>query len=149
MPGVDLRFRTELLAVRAGRQRRDRPASATSRPSKTRKIACTYLVGADGARSMVREAIGAKMNGRYGLSRNYNVVFRSRGLAAAHAHGPAVMYWQVNRDLPSVIGPMDKDDRWFFAPTAVADGMTRADFESTCADRQSDGHRYRLRDPEL
>ena len=71
----------------------------------------------------MRAAIGAKMTGEHGLSRNYNVVFRAPGLAAAHKHGPAVMYWQVNPDVPSVIGPMDSGDIWFFMPTKLPEGV--------------------------
>jgi hypothetical protein len=29
------------------------------------------------------------------------------------------MYWQVNADVPSIIGPMDRGEKWFFMPTAV------------------------------
>jgi len=82
-----------------------------------------YLVGADGSRSGVREAIGARMQGTYGLSRNYNVVFRAPGLAAKHRHGPGIMYWQVNAEVPSVLGPMDRGDKWYFMPTAVAESV--------------------------
>ena len=82
-------------------------------------VRCDYLVGADGARSTVREAIGAKMVGKYGLSRNYNIVFRAPGLAEAHSHGRAIMYWQINAEMPSLIGPMDANDTWFFMPTNV------------------------------
>ena len=126
---VDLRFKTELLSFIQD----DNGVSVRMRDLETGRditVACAYLVGADGARSIVRESIGAKLQGRYGLSRNYNVVFRSRKLAAAHGHVPAIMYWQVNSDLPSLIGPMDKDDRWFFMPTAIPDGMKREDFAS-------------------
>ncbi|MEP6702148.1 MAG: FAD-dependent monooxygenase [Betaproteobacteria bacterium] len=87
-------------------------------------IQADFLVGADGARSAVREGIGAKMEGDYGLSRNYNVVFRAPGLAQAHQLGPAIMYWQVNADVPSLIGPMDRGDKWFFMPTGVPKGVT-------------------------
>ena len=86
-------------------------------------LRCDYLVGADGARSTVRDVIGAKLEGTYGLSRNYNVVFHAPGLAQAHRHGPAIMYWQVNSDVPSIIGPMDRGDKWFFMPTAVPKGV--------------------------
>nr|WP_134726005.1 FAD-dependent monooxygenase [Paracoccus luteus] len=40
-------------------------------------LAADYLVGADGSGSAVREAIGAKMEGTYGLSRNLNIIFRA------------------------------------------------------------------------
>lgn len=83
-----------------------------------------YIVGADGARSTVRDLIGARMEGRYGLSRNYNIIFRAPGLAESHRLGRAIMYWQVNADVPSLIGPMDRDDLWFFMPTAVPQGTT-------------------------
>ena len=83
------------------------------------EIEAQYLAGCDGARSLVREGIGAKLEGTYGLSRNYNFVFRAPGLREAHALGAAIMYWQVNQDMPSIIGPMDKGDLWYFIPTAL------------------------------
>src|SRR5258706_4161359 len=76
---------------------------------------------------MVRELIGARMQGKYGLSRNFNIIFRAPGLAAAHRHGPAIMYWQINPEVPSLIGPMDRGDKWFFAPTRVSEDQKRAD----------------------
>jgi 2-polyprenyl-6-methoxyphenol hydroxylase-like FAD-dependent oxidoreductase len=128
LPGVALRFGCELQgfeqdgqAVRA--RLRDVAGGAES------TVDVDYLVGADGARSSVRDAIGARMQGRHGLSRNLNVVFRAPGLAAAHSHGPAIMYWQVNRDMPGLIGPMDRGDTWFFMPTQLPQGMKPADVD--------------------
>lgn len=119
---VEIRFNSELVAfeqdakgVRS--QVRDVGSGAV------RTIESDFLVGADGARSTVRDAIGAKMEGTYGLSRNYNVVFRAPGLADRHKHGPGIMYWQVNEEVPSLIGPMDRGDKWFFMPTAVSEGL--------------------------
>lgn len=86
-------------------------------------VNAAFVVGADGARSKVRESIGAKLNGKYGLSRNYNVVFHAPGLTQAHKHGRAIMYWQVNAEAPSLIGPMDQGDKWFFMPTGVPEGF--------------------------
>ena len=129
LPCVELRFNCELKAFSQNAegveaQVRDlRDGSALS-------VRTQYLVGADGARSMVREGIGARMQGEYGLSRNYNIVFRAPGLAQAHRHGPAIMYWQVNGDAPSLIGPMDCGDKWFFMPTKVPAGTTAKDLDA-------------------
>lgn len=102
-------------------------------------VESAYVVGADGARSTVRELIGARMEGRYGLSRNYNIVFRAPGLAHAHQLGPAIMYWQVNADVPSLIGPMDRDDLWFFMPTAVPEGTRFSRAEAAGLIRKATG----------
>ena len=122
LSNVELRFNTEFVSATqtgAGVEvtLRDRKRGEDLR------IAARFLVGADGARSAVRELIGAKMEGQYGLSRNYNIVFRAPGLAQAHAHGAGNMYWQVNPVAPSLIGPMDVDDVWFFMPTRLPDGF--------------------------
>ena len=98
-----------------------------------------FIVGADGARSRVREVIGATMAGTYGLSRNYNIIFRAPGLAEAHPHGRAIMYWQVNADSPSLIGPMDRDDIWFFMPTDLAEGQELSDAEAIALIARSTG----------
>lgn len=83
-------------------------------------VRASFLVGADGPRSRVREAMGARMEGVSGLSRNYNVIFRAPGLAEAHPHGPGIMYWLINPDAPGIIGPMDEGDLWFFGPIGLA-----------------------------
>lgn len=121
LPGVVLRFRTELKSF--SQDADGVQALAVDLDSQQElRIEADYLIGADGARSLVRETIGAKLEGTYGLSRHYNVVFRAPGLAQAHKLGPAIMYWQVNGDAPSLIGPMDSGDKWFFMPTSVKEG---------------------------
>jgi 2-polyprenyl-6-methoxyphenol hydroxylase-like FAD-dependent oxidoreductase len=84
-------------------------------------LECKYLIGADGARSTVRSLIGASMSGAT-LGRHCNTIFRAPGISKAHALGPATMYWLVNADAPSVAGPMDKGDTWFFGAT-LPEGM--------------------------
>jgi len=128
LPGVDMRFNTVLKTISQDEQCVQADAVDLA-SGKAYTIHADYLIGADGARSLVREAIGAKLEGSYGLSRNYNVVFRAPGLAEAHQLGPAIMYWQVNGDAPSLIGPMDRGDKWFFMPTSV-----KADYKLDLAD---------------
>ena len=131
LPGVEIRFRCELLGFE---QDGDAVHARLRDLEQQRDIAVNvdYMVGTDGARSLVRDLIGTRMEGQYGLSRNYNIVFRAPGLAQAHRLGPAIMYWQVNRDVPSLIGPMDSGDKWFFMPTQVASGARASDIDATC-----------------
>lgn len=104
-----------------------------------RVVEADYLIGADGARSSVRDQIGAKMIGIYGLSRNYNTIFRAPGLAEAHPHGPAIMYWQINADVPSLIGPMDEGDLWYFMPIGLKPGVSFNPAEAVDAIKRSTG----------
>jgi len=122
LPAVELRFDTRFVSAEQDGERV--VAVLEDGAGARRTVPARFLVGADGARSAVRECIGAVMEGRAAISRNYNVVFRAPGLARAHAHPPAVMYWQVGKDGVSIVGPMDRDDRWFFMPTGIPAGRT-------------------------
>ncbi len=122
LPSVDLRLNLTFLRAEDD----GNGVTSTLRDASGEELAVRsrFLVGADGARSGVREVIGSSMGGDYGLSRNYNVVFRAPGLSERHAHGPGVMYWNVNSDGASLIGPMDKDDVWYFMPTGMKENET-------------------------
>lgn len=138
LPSVEIKFNCEFEDCRQS----DRGVVSQLRDLNTRKISTVesaFVAGADGARSRVREIMGAKLEGAYGLSRNYNIVFRAPGLKDAHSHGPAIMYWQVNADTPSLIGPMDTGDRWFFMPTGVPEGGRLADAEASDLIRRATG----------
>ncbi len=106
LPGVEIRFGRKL-----GSFTQDEGSVRAELGAET--IESKYLVGADGSRSTVRERIGARMSG-VTLGRHCNAIFRAPGIARAHKLGPATMYWLVNRDAPSVTGPMDKGDIWYF-----------------------------------
>ena len=122
LPAVEIRFKCELVSFeQAAGYVRARVLDLGQ--DREFEVVSDYLVGADGARSSVRALIGAEMSGTHGLSRNYNIVFRAPGLAQAHRHGPAIMYWQVNAEVPSVTGPMDSDDIWYFMPTQLPAGV--------------------------
>ncbi|MES2258079.1 MAG: FAD-dependent monooxygenase [Pseudomonadota bacterium] len=122
IPAAQMRLQCELRSL----EQRDDAVFATIACAEggEQVVEAQYLVGCDGARSGVREVIGARMEGQYGLSRNYNFVFRAPGLEKAHSQGKAIMYWHINGDLPCIIGPMDDGDRWFFMPTGLAPGVT-------------------------
>lgn len=137
LPGVRLAFNSELLSFQQDAE--GVFATVGNRDGGAFELQADYLVGADGARSLVRDGIGAKLEGVYGLSRNYNVVFRAPGLAQAHKMGPAIMYWQINEDAPSLIGPMDRGDKWFFMPTGVPTDLKLQDGDAAALIRKSTG----------
>lgn len=76
-------------------------------------IRCRYLVGCDGARSVVADAIGARLEGRADDRPNFNVVFRSDSLAARMRFGDAVHYWVLNPRQPGLVGRLDLNDQWW------------------------------------
>ena len=138
LPSVDLRFNVRFESAEQS------PAGVVSRVTDAGgggsiAIQSDYVVGADGARSPVRELIGATMQGASGLSRNFNIIFRAPGLADAHPHGPAIMYWQVNPDMPSTLGPMDKGDLWFFMPSNVPADLALTDESAGALIRKATG----------
>ncbi len=92
----------------------------------TTNIRSSYFVGADGARSFVREAIGARLSGERDVAKNYSIIFRAPDLAGRQVHGQAIMYWMVNQDVPSVLGPMDQNDLWYFMATKLAGNVDPA-----------------------
>jgi 2-polyprenyl-6-methoxyphenol hydroxylase-like FAD-dependent oxidoreductase len=122
LPGVEVHFATTFET--ASQDAKSVVAQLTNKTGERWQVASRYLVGADGARSGIRALIGAKMEGRSNIMRAYNIIFRAPGLAQANPQGPAVMYWQINSDGMSVIGPMDRDDRWFFGPAGLKEGET-------------------------
>ncbi|VCU71021.1 2,4-dichlorophenol 6-monooxygenase [Pigmentiphaga humi] len=122
LPTVRILFRHELKGFEQDGQG-VRAQAADLASGQPLSLHGAYLVGADGARSTVREMLGIAMQGTYGLSANTNIIFRAPGLAQAHRHGPAIMYWQVNGESPSLVGPMDSGDKWFFMGTGVARGQ--------------------------
>ncbi len=124
LPSVDLRFDTTFAEAEQGgdtvtTRLRDLEGEVSTFTSR-------YLIGADGARSAVRELIGATMQGTHGISRHSNVVFHAPGLAQAQVHGPGVMFLQIGRNGLSIVGPMDAGDIWYFG-TGLREGEPLSD----------------------
>ena len=114
-------------------ERRARTGSRTT-------VRCSYLVGADGARSTVRDAIGATMTGDdRAVFGNYSIIFRAPDLARRHLHGQAIMYWLVNPDVSALLGPMDMDGLWFFMATKLPGGVDPASVDAAGMIRSGTG----------
>jgi 2-polyprenyl-6-methoxyphenol hydroxylase-like FAD-dependent oxidoreductase len=82
-------------------------------------VTAEYVVGADGARSVVREQIGAQYVGTTALRPNTGVVFRSAELVSAVPHPPAVQTWLLNQQTPGMMGPIDRDGLWWLIAFGV------------------------------
>ena len=80
-------------------------------------IRARYLVGADGARSTVRELLGIAMKGDSSIASFVTLILKVPGLAKDPALKPALMHWLVDPDEPCIMGPMDRGDTWFWGPT--------------------------------
>jgi 2-polyprenyl-6-methoxyphenol hydroxylase-like FAD-dependent oxidoreductase len=122
MPHLQLCFRTTLESIRQNET--DKAVYATvldAAHDRRYGITARFLVGADGAHSTVRKLLGIEMEGVGALARHRMMIFRQPGLTAMHALPPAVMYWLLNQEVPSVMGPMDVDDKWYFSFTPKTD----------------------------
>ena len=87
---------------------------------RERIVVADYVLGCDGARSVIRDAIGARFDGSDDGRRNVNVTFRAPRLAAEVPHGNAVQYWVLNPRQPGLMGLLDLDGvRW-----CIANGVT-------------------------
>ena len=80
---------------------------------KQQRIQAQYVIGCEGARSVVRDAIGARYEGIEASRPNFNIVFRSSGLGDRVPHGPAIHYWVLNPDQPGLVGRLDLDETWW------------------------------------
>lgn len=138
LPTVDLRFNVLVKGLEQDADGVTTHAADTASGEEI-LVRSQYVVGADGPRSLVRETIGATMEGRQGLSRNFNIIFRAPGLAQAHPQGDAIMYWQVDAETPSTLGPMDKGDLWFFMPANVPDDLQLTDASAGALIRKATG----------
>ena len=88
-------------------------ATIVDKWEEQRQIRASYVLGCDGARSVVRAAMGIRYEGASDQRPNFGLVFRAPGLAERQPHGPAVHYWVLNPACPGVLGRMDLEDLWW------------------------------------
>ncbi len=69
----------------------------------------SYVLGCDGGNSVIREAIGVRLEGGDGALPNLSVIFRAPELRSRIPHGPALHYWVLNPQQPGLVGWLDLD----------------------------------------
>ncbi len=77
--------------------------------NERRSLRARYLVGCDGATSAVRKAIDIPLQGRPVPRVARQVHFKSRDLAALHAHG---QFWHIFFAAPGTLISQDEVDTW-------------------------------------
>ncbi len=89
------------------------------RTGEEREIVASYAIGADGARSPVRKAIGAELQGEDGTApRDFmtgtliTFFFRAPELLARSGHRPAILTWIVNPELRAFFFTQNGKDLW-------------------------------------
>ena len=92
----------------------------------TSALRASYAVGADGAHSVVRAAMGAQYEGGNAGRPNLSIVFRSARLGSL-IRDRAVHRWVLNPAAPGVVGPMDLRDTWWAIATGRPDDDRDAD----------------------
>ncbi|GAA5233345.1 monooxygenase [Verticiella sediminum] len=75
-------------------------------------VACRYLVGCDGARSGVRHAIGARLQGDAVVQRVQSTYIRAPGLRERFAHAPAWATFSLNPVRCGNMYAIDGKERW-------------------------------------
>lgn len=122
-PHVSVRFNSRLVSL-AQSDGSVAVEIVDSQTGEQTRIDSAYTVGADGARSTVRELLGLRLEGSFGLATFFNIVFESPGLDRRHDLGRAIQYWFVNRELSGVLSPMDDGSagRWYFGVPVVPGG---------------------------
>ncbi|HEY5131062.1 MAG TPA: FAD-dependent oxidoreductase [Bradyrhizobium sp.] len=93
----------------------DTSASATLRDLETgavRYVSCRYLIGCDGARSVVRKAIGAELTGDAVVQRVQSTFIRAPDLIDRQRHERAWGTGVINPRRPGMVYAIDGRERW-------------------------------------
>nr|WP_296065007.1 FAD-dependent monooxygenase [uncultured Actinoplanes sp.] len=108
---ADIRFGTELVALDTD----DREATAVIRTAgSTTTVRCSYVIGADGAHSLVRAGLGIAMQGPGELGDHLAVLFRAplATVVAGRRHG----LYMIQQSAPvEVFVPTGDGDRWLYS----------------------------------
>jgi 2-polyprenyl-6-methoxyphenol hydroxylase-like FAD-dependent oxidoreductase len=109
---ADIRFNHELMDFAQDAS----GVTATIRDRTSDEVICAraqYLVGADGAHSSVREALGIKMVGQAGISHSMSILFRT-DLSAYLKERPILICFIQHPDAPGLLLWTGAGGRWCF-----------------------------------
>ncbi|MFV2088259.1 FAD-dependent monooxygenase [Micromonospora sp. LOL_021] len=126
--GAEIRFGTRLLSF----EQDDEGVTATVEVNSTgeqRRIRATYLVGADGARSRTREALGVHRTGRGTVFNALSIYFRAPQLEELLKDRKFILCYATARGTMMGLSRLHGCDPWLAAPIYHPDrGESPADF---------------------
>ncbi len=130
MPHLEIRFRS---AVESFEQDGDGVTAIAHdlASGATFRIRCQYLIGCDGARSMVRKGIGAKFEGDAVVQRCQSSFIRAPGLIDLQATAPAWATFTLNPRRSGNVYAIDGKEKWIIHNYLKDD---EADFDSVDRD---------------
>jgi 2-polyprenyl-6-methoxyphenol hydroxylase-like FAD-dependent oxidoreductase len=141
MPSAHVRFGTRLLGLgRAGD--RVRATAVDQAPGDERQIGARYVIGADGAHSAVRQAIGVGMDGHDDLEVYERVEFTASLDAAVGARRHALYVLEHPDVRGAVLARRGREDRWGLSrerPAGQAGTDTLSDAELVAMIRTATG----------
>ena len=106
-------------AMAAGQGKDGTWVDVVDRTGASRRVVADWVVGCEGARSVVRDALESDYDVVDGGRPNFSIVFRAPGLADHVPHGPAVHYWVLSAAQPGLMGRFDLVDTWWCSANGV------------------------------
>jgi 2-polyprenyl-6-methoxyphenol hydroxylase-like FAD-dependent oxidoreductase len=143
LPSVDMRFGWRLLAF----EQRDGFVTAQIEcvaNGRRQDVRCDWLIGCDGARSTVRQALGIGFGGKGGeddsfmRGRMMSSYVEAPGLLDIMPLTPGWHYWTVNADARSSVAALDAKGK-YVALTRVPPGVDFADVDPVASFRATVG----------
>lgn len=104
---------TDVQVVAAGQTDSYAWVDLDDRVGTRRRLFADWVIGCEGGRSVVREAMLSTFEVAHGGTPNLGVVFRAPGLAERVRFGPAVHYWILSAVHPGLLGRFDLHDLWW------------------------------------
>jgi 2-polyprenyl-6-methoxyphenol hydroxylase-like FAD-dependent oxidoreductase len=144
-PGVSLRYHWELIDFWSDDQRVT--AVLADENGTERTVTADYLVGCDGASSLVRQKLGLTMTGRGLLTYTTNVVFRSEHLTDLHDKGRAYRFICIGpAGTWATLVAINGRDKWRFS--LIGDERprewTRQEIDASIRDAVGTGFDYEI-----
>jgi 2-polyprenyl-6-methoxyphenol hydroxylase-like FAD-dependent oxidoreductase len=98
-------------------------------------VRAQYLIGSDGANSIVRAGLGIALSGRGTLGHAAGLYFRAPDLTKRLGSRPGVMYWILAPGCGGVIYTIDGGDEWVFNRYFAADETGETDSPAALVQR--------------